>query len=167
MIRRGILPRAKTKRGNKNMSIFAGMKEQTSTRQSGSYLSEGAYNLDIKACKLVTSSKSDQQFFVVEAIVRETLTDEGGETSAGSLVSWVCKLGGRYPDSALRDIKAFCIAATGAREDEVDEQFVESVVEGEGSLLSGKAVAVTVEEKETKSGGIFSKHYWSESLSMF
>ena len=83
------------------------------------------------------------------------------EIRPGTRASWVVRLGGDYPEMALSDIKAFAIAVTGAGEDEVDEGFMDEMIEGVGDLVAGRKVRCTVEEVATKRGGIFSKHFWS------
>jgi hypothetical protein len=64
---------------------------------------------------------------------------------------------------ALSDIKKFVTASTGATEEEVNEEFMEALVDGAGELAAGRLVQCVVEEHTTKKGGTFSKHFWSSA----
>ena len=138
------------------MSIFAGIKEQTSNNES-TFLDEGNYLLDLLSCRKVDSKKSNNTFFVVEGRV---LTSSGKDaTPVGEEVAWVLKMGGQYPESALNDINSFLTSATGADDSDVDEAFVEEIVEDDGQKLVGLQVRVTVRNKITRKGNTYLKHY--------
>ena len=139
------------------MGIFAGIKDQSSNNQS-TYLSAGSYLLEIISIRLVESKKSSDEFFVVEARVVESSGEEA--TSEGEEVAWVLKMGGRYPESALKDVNSFLKSATGAKDGDIDEEFVEDILEGDGEKLVGFPVRCDVINKVTKSGSNFSKHHW-------
>jgi len=140
------------------MGIFGGIGGVKTTEQKGVFLPAGNHELVIERCKLASSKVGNKSFFIVESTVMETSSDA---IRPGARASWVVRLGGDYPEMALSDIKAFALAVTGASEDEVDENFMEKMIEGAGDLVSGHKVNCTVEEVATKRGGIFSKHFWS------
>jgi hypothetical protein len=140
------------------MSIFSGISEVSESRESGVYLTEGDYTLEVHATKLVESKKANASFFVAEGRVLESFGENASRV--GTFASWVCKLGGMYPESALRDIRGFIKAATGAAAEEINFEFVERCVEGDGDLLAGSKVGVRVVLKDTQKGGKFSKHYF-------
>ena len=140
------------------MSIFGGIGGIKATEQKGVYLPEGRHLVTIERCKLTESTVGNKTFFVVESTVMESTNDD---LQAGTRASWVVKLGGDYPQMALADIKKFAIAVTGADENEVDEEFMQELVDGPGDLAAGRKVMCEVEEVQTKKGGVFSKHFWS------
>lgn len=140
------------------MGIFGNIGEQE-VGNTTVYLAAGEYQLSVQAVKLVESKKTNDNYFVIEG---EVLSAKGEDaTPKGAYVSWLCRMGGLYPETALRDIKGCLMAITGASTKEVTESFVESVLENDGELLWDKVVGVRVEEKPTKKGGVFSKHYWN------
>jgi len=143
------------------MSIFSGIGEMTTDNKSA-YLTTGEYTASIVAVRLVNSKKSADDFFVVEL----TVTSARGENAqpVGTEAAWVCKMGGRYPESALRDINSFLRAATGAADADIDAQFVEDVIKDDGLALVDMVVRISVSEKPTKSGGVFSKHIFRAPL---
>lgn len=145
------------------MSIFSGIGEMTTDNKSA-YLTAGEYSADIVAVRLVNSKKSADDFFVVEL----TVTESRGENAqpVGTEAAWVCKMGGRFPESALRDINAFLRAATGAADSDIDAKFVEDVIKDDGLALVDMAIRVSVHEKPTKSGGTFSKHTFRAPLAV-
>mgnify|MGYP003628925046 FL=1 len=140
------------------MGIFGGIGNVKATEQKGVYLPTGRHLVTIERCKLTESTVGNKTFFVVESTVMESSNEELAE---GTRASWVVKLGGDYPQMALADIKKFTVAATGADEDEIDEAFMQKLVEGPGDLVAGRKVMCEVEEVQTKKGGVFSKHFWS------
>jgi len=137
------------------MSIFSGIGEMTTDNKS-QYLTAGDYVASIVAVRLVNSKKSSDDFFVAEL----TVTESRGESAqpVGTEAAWVCKMGGRYPESALRDINSFFRAVTGAEDADIDAQFVEDAIKDDGAALVDMQVRVNVYEKPTTKGGTFSKH---------
>ena len=150
--------KTKNQEKEKTMGIFGGIGNVKATAQKGVYLPEGKHLVTIERCKLTESTVGNRTFFVVESTVMESNNDG---VSPGTRASWVVKLGGDYPQMALADIKKFAIAVTGADENEVDEEFMQELVDGPGDLVAGRKVMCEVEEVQTKRGGVFSKHFWS------
>ena len=140
------------------MGIFGTIGDQA-VGNTTVYLGAGEYLLSVGAVKLVESKRTNDSYFVVEGEVTSSKGEDS--TPKGTYVSWLCRMGGQYPETALRDVKGCLMAITGAANNEVTEDFVEKVLENDGELLWDKVVRVKVEEKPTKSGGVFSKHYWS------
>ena len=140
------------------MGVFGGIGSVKTSEQKGVFLPAGDHELVIERCKIANSKVGNKTFFIVESTVTETSSES---IRPGARASWVVRLGGDYPEMALSDIKAFAVAASGADETEVDETFMNEMVDGAGDLISGRKVACTVEEVATKRGGVFSKHYWS------
>ena len=137
------------------MSLFAGIGNTTPSASKGVFLGDGEYTLSVCSAKLIESRKTSKTFFVVEAKVMESSNESHRE---GQLVTWLCKMGGDWPEYALADIKAFTMAASGASDEEVDEGFMGEVIGGEGDLLAGKLVQCSVNTIETKAGTEFAKH---------
>tara|TARA_Y100000310_G_scaffold343744_1_gene452812 strand:+ start:1670 stop:2113 length:444 start_codon:yes stop_codon:yes gene_type:complete len=137
------------------MSLFAGIGDTTPSASRGVFLTDGEYTLSVCATKLIESKKTKKTFFVVEAKIVESSSENHRE---GQLITWLCKMGGDWPEYALADIKAFTMAASGASDEEIDEAFMKEVVAGEGDLLAGKKVMCSVNTIETKAGTEFAKH---------
>jgi len=140
------------------MSLFSGISSTTPSASKGVFLGDGEYTLSVCAVKLVESKKTQKTFFVLEAKVVASSNEVHRE---GQLITWLCKMGGDWPEYALADIKAFTMAASGASEEEVDEAFMEAVIDGEGDLLAGKKLLCSVNTIETKAGTEFAKHSFS------
>ena len=143
------------------MSIFSGIGAVTSDAKS-EYLTEGEYSLDLRAVRLINSQKSNDDFFIVEFTVNDARGDQAAPV--GTEAAWVCKMGGQYPESALRDINAFVKAATGASDAEITGELIESMIGNDGADLVGLKVRCSVTEKPTRSGGVFSKHTFRQPL---
>ena len=137
------------------MSVFSGIGEMTTDSKSA-YITAGDYVAAIVAVRLVNSKKSNDDYFVVELTVTESRGSDA--QPVGTEAAWVCKMGGQYPESALRDINGFLRAATGADDRDIDAKFVDDVIADDGLKLVGLQVRINVHEKPTKSGGTFSKH---------
>jgi len=137
------------------MSIFSGIGEMKTDNKS-QYLTAGDYVASIVAVRLVNSKKSADDYFVVELTVTESRGE--GAQPVGTEAAWVCKMGGTYPESALRDINSFLNAATGAEDADIDAKFVEDAIKDDGAALVDMQVRVNVFEKPTTRGGTFSKH---------
>lgn len=143
------------------MSIFAGIQKQTSNNDSN-FLTEGVYQLSLLSCRQVDSKKSNNQFFVVEGTV--TSAEGDNPTAVGEEVAWVLKMGGEYPESALKDINTFLKSATGADDSDIDEEFVLDIIEDDGKQLVGLPVRVVVRNKITRKGNTYSKHFWKSPI---
>jgi len=141
------------------MGLFSGMAETTASTQKGAYLTEGDYTLNIQRVAMVTSKKNSKTYFVVDFKV----VTASNSMREGALASWLCKMGGDWPQYALADIKAFAMAATGADGEDIDEQFMEDLLDNDGAALNGVEVACSVTEVETKRGGSFSKHRFAQA----
>ena len=140
------------------MGSFAGIGKEKSASDS-TYLAEGDYSVGVTCVRLVTSQKDGREFFVVEFDVVEA-TGDRTNVVAGDSASWLCALGGAYPETALRDVKTFISALTGAKDGDIDEKFVDDLIEDDGEKVVGLGVRVRVVEKSTRSGKTFSKHHW-------
>tara|TARA_R110000824_G_scaffold176239_1_gene355126 strand:- start:19332 stop:19787 length:456 start_codon:yes stop_codon:yes gene_type:complete len=143
------------------MSIFSGISAVTSDAKS-EYLTEGEYQLDLRAVRLINSKKSNDDFFIVEFTVTKSRGDQSAP--AGTEAAWVCKMGGQYPESALRDVNDFVKAATGATDAEITDDLIDSMVENDGADIAGLKVRCSVTEKPTQRGGVFSKHTFRPPL---
>jgi hypothetical protein len=139
------------------MGAFAGISEQKSNTES-TYLTPGDYTLKVGAVKLVESQRTGSEFFIVEATVLESKGD--GAIPANEEVAWVLSMGGLYPESSLKDCKSFVSALTGAHDSDIDEKFVDDLIEEDGKAVVGLEVRCRVTDKATKKGGVFSKHVW-------
>ena len=145
------------------MGIFSDIGSQKSNTDT-IYLTEGDYELSVHAVKLVESKRGKGTFFIVEFNV-DANTGENS-TPEGTPVSWVCKMGGEHPESALKDVKSFLMATTGAVSTDVDEAFTESALANDGEILWERRVSCRVVAKPTLRGGTFSKHHWSPAPGM-
>ena len=141
------------------MGVFSGISDAAVKEQRGVYLSEGSYELITERCRINHSKVGKGTYFIAEFTVKNSNNDN---VPAGTRASWVVDML-KFPQLALADIKSFTVCATGAEEHEVDETFMETLVDGAGDLVAGRQVHCNVEEVTTKKGGIFSKHYWSFS----
>ena len=141
------------------MGIFGGITDVNVKEQRGVYLKQGSYELVTERCRINESKVGNGTYFIAEFTVKESNSDSA---PAGTRASWVVDIT-KFPQLALADIKSFTVCATGAEEHEVDESFMESLVDGAGDLVAGRQVHCNVEEVPTKKGGTFSKHYWSFS----
>jgi hypothetical protein len=142
------------------MSRWSKIVEVSPTRNKGAYIVPGQHRLEIQRCRMTESQKNGKTFFVVEAKVTETDSDE---YSLGQLVTWLVNMDS-YPESALADIKGFVVAASGAEEAQVNAEFMEEVLAGEGDLLHASKVDVFAREVPTKAGGNFTKVYWATAI---
>ena len=143
------------------MSIFSGIGAVTSDAKS-EYLTEGEYSLDLRAVRLINSQKSNDDFFIVEFTVNDARGDQAAPV--GTEAAWVCKMGGRYPESALRDVNAFVKAATGANDADITGDLIEDMSGNDGADLVGYRMRCSVTEKPPQSGGVFSKHTFRPPL---
>lgn len=143
------------------MGVFSSIANTNSTRQRGSYLAPGTYIVEISACRHVQSQKDNSEYFTAEMDVIES---NNPAHPVGSPATWMCKLNGKYPQSALADVKAFVVAAVGCGESEVDEALItDHVLGGDGSGLAGERLRIIVEQRKTRAGSDFSKHYFSKA----
>jgi len=141
------------------MGIFSNINKTAAARSKGAFLTPGTYVATVVSCRHVRSKLGTDEFFVVDFDLVESTNPE---LPAGSPVTWMSKLTGRYPDMALADVKAFVMAGTGAGEADVTEDTLEEVLEGDGTELAGQRVKIVCSEVKTKTGGAFTKHsYYS------
>src|SRR5262245_61979024 len=69
------------------------------------------YLVEIKACRTTTQGGTNQDFWVVETIVKESNTEL---VKPGEARSWLVNLSNADAfDAPWRDVKAFCCAALG------------------------------------------------------
>lgn len=137
------------------MGIFASISKTSASRERGKFLAPGQYVVEVVSCRHLKAKIGTDEFFVADF---EILESTNGENPVGSMGTWMAKLTGKYVDMALADIKAFIIAATGAAEDIIDEEFIANeVLGGDGSAMAGEKVRVVVEAKTTRAGTTFNK----------
>jgi hypothetical protein len=141
------------------MGVFGGIGGTSPSQAKGVFLTDGDHKIEVQRVKLIDSKKNQKTYFVVEGKVSASTNVE--RHPKAQLITWLCKLGGDYPEYALADIKSFTMAASGASSEEVDEEFMENVTDGDGDLLSGKVLMINVTTIETKAGGEFAKHSFS------
>lgn len=143
------------------MGIFSSIGKTQGTRQRGSFLTPGTYIVEVTACRHVCSQKDGSEYFTAELDVVES---NNPNHPVGSPATWMCKLNGKFPQSALADVKSFVVAAVGCVDSEVDEGMIEDhVLGGDGSGMAGERLRVVVEQRKTRSGTDFSKHYFSKA----
>lgn len=143
------------------MGIFSAIESTPGTRQRGQFLTTGTYIVEVQSCRHVVSQKSNDEYFAAELDVLESSNDN---YPTGSPATWMCKLNGRYPQSALADVKSFVVACLGCPDSEVTEKLItEHVLGGDGSALAGERVRIVVEQRKTRAGSDFSKHYFSSA----
>lgn len=143
------------------MGMFTGMGDTAPSQGKGTFLTDGEFKLEVQRVKLINSERVKKTFFVVESKV---VTSTSPRHPKGQLTTWLVKMGGDWPEYALSDIKSFTMAASGAPDEEVDEAFMEEVVDGDGDLLAGNHVICAVNTITTKAGGEFAKHSFSPVL---
>tara|TARA_R110000851_G_scaffold3298_2_gene13358 strand:+ start:284 stop:733 length:450 start_codon:yes stop_codon:yes gene_type:complete len=139
------------------MGIFDGIGDLT-TSNKGEYLDAGDYLIEVQAVKLINSLRSADEFFIVEFNVIESRGAEA--TPRGTAASWCLKMGGNYPESALKDVNRFLKAATGAEDSDINAAFVDQALANDGESLIGLNCRVSVHLKPTNNGGVFSVHTW-------
>tara|TARA_R110000823_G_scaffold193085_1_gene324664 strand:- start:190 stop:645 length:456 start_codon:yes stop_codon:yes gene_type:complete len=139
------------------MGIFDGIGDLT-TSNKGEYLNAGEYVIEVQAVKLINSVRTANEFFIVEFNVIEARGE--GSTPPNTAASWCLKMGGLYPDSALKDINRFFKAATGAEDADINAAFVDQALSNDGEALVNMRVRVGVHMKPTSNGGDFSVHTW-------
>lgn len=137
------------------MSIFKGIKDAKGG-DGGTYLSEGAYIVDIDACKQ-GEMRDGTPFFVVEFTI---LQNSGPECNKpGTTASYFVKVEKDTP--ALANIRRFISVASDTPEDEIDDAGAEMVV-SKDQPLKGTVLRVQATQIVTKKGNDFTKHVWSK-----
>ena len=152
------------------MGIFENMASTPASKGRGSFLPGGFDGLlEIRSCRVSQSRKvRGTCFFICDM---EVLTSNIEGFDPGRLATWMGKIqGGDFPEMALADVKALVMAATGAEEDDVDEELMDEIVGPKkdkkgndipgtaGAFLDGEKVRIVVETIKTKAGRDFSKH---------
>lgn len=137
------------------MGIFSNIGNTEAARGRGTFFTRGTYTASVLSCRHVKSRVGTDEFFVVDFTIVESTSPE---LPRGSTGTWMAKLTGKYPALALADVKAFIMAATDSTEADVGEAEVTEAVSGDGTLLAGSVVRITVEDVRTKAGASFSKH---------
>jgi hypothetical protein len=141
------------------MGVFSGIGSTNPTRQRGVFLQTGTYVVEVSACRHVQSQKDTAEYFCAEMDIIES---NNPAMPTGTPATWMVKLNGKYPASALADVKAFVVAAVGCTDADVTEDLLEQhVLGGDGSGLAGERLRIVVEQRKTRSGTDFSKHYFS------
>lgn len=137
------------------MGIFSNVGKTAAARPRGAFFSRGTYTATVVSCRHVKSGVGTDEYFVVDF---DVVTSTNPDLEAGCSATWMAKLTGKFPALALADVKAFIMAATDSTEDDVGEAEVMEAIKGDGTLLAGSAVRITVEDVRTKAGASFSKH---------
>jgi len=137
------------------MGIFSNVGKTAAARPRGAFFSRGTYTVEVVSCRHVKSGVGTDEFFVVDF---DVVSSTSPDIQEGSTATWMAKLTGKFPALALADVKAFIMAATDATEDDVGEAEVMEAIQGDGTLLAGSRLRVTVEDVRTKAGAAFSKH---------
>ena len=137
------------------MGIFSNLGKTQAARPKGQFFTAGKYEATVVSARHVKSKVGSDEFFVVDFDLEGSTNPE---MPAGTPATWMTKLTGRYPEMALADIKAFLVAATGAGEEEIDEDTITEALDGDGTALAGQKVKILVEDIKTRAGLSFSKH---------
>lgn len=152
------------------MGVFSGMKEAKATA-GGNYLKPGNYTLQVQKCKMQASQVGSRKFFIVETkVFASQKTDDKIEANGvDTEPSWLVELPGKYPDLALGNIKAFLHAAYSSMaesagedapdEEDIDEDAADDAI-SEDNPLVGIFVTAKAFQKETQSGGVFTRVKW-------
>jgi len=147
------------------MGAFSGLKEARST-QGGLYLKPGNYTVQVQKVKMQKSQVGNREFFIAELKVVDS---DNEEMKANSEPSWLVELPGKYPELALGNVKAFLHAAFSSMaeaegeeapdEEDIDEAMATLAV-SEDNPLAGVFMSAKAFQKETKSGGEFTRVKW-------
>ena len=144
------------------MGIFDGLKD-AKTYEKGSYLSAGAYTLQIEKTIVKDTRKSGTGFIVEFKVIKSTCKDHPVDTKA----TWF--QGMKDKDVAFGAIKGFMLAVSGLDETRDKETIkndfdpnIESLMDDAitKNALKGSVVDVQVVLKKTQKGLDFSVHNW-------
>ena len=139
------------------MSLFKGIKE-TSSQGGGDYLSPGVHRLKlIKAITKETRKGLDSVIFNVEIV--ETSNAKYAKGSKTSIF-----ISAKVDTGWLGDVKNVTIALLGSKfgeavsESAVDEEIMEEITGGDGTMLAGVEFKCNAYEIRTRAGKPFTKY---------
>lgn len=131
--------------------MFEGIDEARMS-EGGVYFKQGAYTVDVVACKAMTNRRKIGTFIVECEVVESTCPD----LPPGSACSQVITLD---KEPALGNIKQFIATAMGCTPKDVTKQSVALVV-SEGNPLKGTRLKLSCQNIKTTAGKDFTKHTW-------
>lgn len=140
-------------------NLIAAAPMQTSSR----YFEAGIYLVEIDNCKIF-SNRQRRPRAAVECTVIESNNDDFPQTTQ---VSWIVSLDS---DSGPSELKSFIASVTGCRPSEVtNDVFLNFFINADDpnsannqSIAIGLQAIVNAYEKQTKSGGVFTKVSWKK-----
>lgn len=139
------------------MSLFKGIKDQSS-QGSGDYLGPGIHRLKlIKAITKTTRKRADAVIFNVEVLESSNTRYAKGAKSTIFITA-------KVDTGWLGDCKNVAIALLGSRfgeavgEDAVDEEVMDAMTAGDGTMMAGAIFKCDAFEVPTKGGGKFTKY---------
>lgn len=133
------------------MGLFAKIGE-AQISGGGIYFLAGLYKVEVEKVFTLRSRKGDD-LFIVECKILESNV---AARAVGSKASWVVSLS---QDSALGNIKGFCLAASGDPETVIDEAAVEFAVSSVNPL-AGTVLDLQCTDILTRAGKPFTLHKW-------
>lgn len=133
----------------------------------GLYFQPGNYRVQVDRVKMVKSQTNGRDFFTVETTVIESDNEKLG---TGMKPSWLVELPGKFPATALGNVKDFLLAGYGylfkeqglplpTKEQIGDKEADEAI--GEENPLAGAVLSVSAFNKVTKQGNDFTRVRWS------
>ncbi len=125
---------------------------------SQNYFTEGKYLLEIEEIKDIEHDTKGKMH-VAEFKVVESEGD--GALRPGQTAAYFWKQGASKKDFErfIKDVKRFSGAVLGREPDEVKKVDLEKLA-SEAQPAKGERVRAKMVEKDTKSGGVFTKAYW-------
>ena len=140
-------------------NLIAAAPMQTSSR----YFEAGIYLVEVDNCKIF-SNRQRRPRAAVECTVIESNNDDFPQTTQ---VSWIVSLDS---DSGPSELKSFIASVTGCQPSEVtNEVFLNFFINADDpnsannqSIAIGLQAIVNAYEKQTKSGGVFTKVSWKK-----
>lgn len=133
----------------------------------GLYFQPGQYKVRVDRVKMVKSQTNGRDFFTVETTVLESDNEKLPE---GRKPSWLVELPGKFPETALGNVKNFLLAGYGylAKQAGEPEPTIAAIgndeadaATGEENILAGVVLDVNAFNKVTKAGSDFTRVVWS------
>ena len=134
--------------------------------EGGLYFQPGNYKVEVNRVKMVKSATTGRDFFTVETTVLESDNDD---LRPGMSPSWMVELPGKYPDTALGNVKDFLLAGygyfakrTGDPEPDksaIGDEEADAAI-SEENVLSGAVLKVSAFNKLTKQNKDFTRVKW-------
>ena len=134
------------------MGYFSGI-GSVKTTSSNPYFVPGQYVLKVVKTAVGESTRSGKgAFFVSEFKIVESTTEERPAGTTVADVQFFSK-----GEISLANIKKVVGAILGCDPNEVNEEVMEKITEGEGTLLAGRYLACNAYEITTRAGNPFTK----------